>query len=93
MVYVANSSSDFEKITVENGRIVYIYYVSNKNVCEMQREETYKFDNLLTKVMSLMMKDDLSQFKAMLKSIKNSDLNSFNKGKKMLEEERKKYEL
>lgn len=93
MVYVSNSSSSLEKITVENGKIVYISCKCNNKLYEMQREETYEFDSLLTKTMTYMMRDNLNQFKEMLKSIRNSDLNSFNKGKRMLEEEKKKYEL
>lgn len=93
MVYLSKSSDKSEKIIVENGKIVSIFYEYNKKVYEMQREETYDFDSLLTKIMTYMMKDNLSLFKDMLKEIRNSDLDFFNKGKKMLDKEKEKYEL
>lgn len=93
MIFSAKSSDSSEKITVDNGKIIAISCTVNNTVYEMQREDNYKFDDLLTKTMAFMMRDNLNQFKEMLKSIRNSDLRLFEKGNRMLEEEKKKYEL
>ncbi len=90
--HIDSVPSSYE-VYVDNGKVSKVMVTIGKNKKEQERANSQSFTDIVKSAFKGIMLRNISVYKTMLKDIEYGDCEMFVIGKKILDDERKKYEL